>query len=175
MAKPDVPAIRAAIPLSKLAARPRDPLLGCNVCGEPSGEFKLYREGDERDRPIPGDAARVYIAVDHAECLKKLEQHPRLYTDERGVPGALPLLFGPCTRRRGTTCTSPKLKANGGDGLKINFFGFNGFICGRGGCRSTVGDAASCEDQQLVDLAPPDLVVDLREEMPEKASFGEVA
>jgi hypothetical protein len=81
--------------------------------------------------------------------MKQMEKHPRLYADERGLPGSFPRLCGPCVRRKVSSCTSPKLKSNGGAGLLIHFSGINGHVCGRGGCRSTIGEALTCEDQLL--------------------------
>lgn len=151
MSKTPSPAQRArvlaALPLSRLPERPVDPITACCICGKSSEKLVLYRECNEWDAPLQGDQFRVYIGGDHDACMKTMEKHPRLYTTERGMPGTFPRLCGPCVRRKGTSCASPKLKSNGGAGLLVNFSGINGFICGRGGCRSAIGEAPTCDDQ----------------------------
>lgn len=116
MGKPDVRAIRAAVPLSASVSRRQ---FVC-ICGRSSDRLALWREHDERDMPIPGNQALVFIAADHADCNKTMRKHPRLYAEQRGDPGSFPTLCGPCTYRQGLGCTHPDLKQNGGQGLLVN-------------------------------------------------------
>lgn len=157
MKKPSASTIRNAEPLTARAARVGtaigpDRMLACNVCALPSEELTVWREHDERDQPIEGNGALVFIARDHAACIKAMENHPRLYAEETGLPGNFPKLCGGCTYRVALECTHPKLKKNGGPGLNVqlsNAFG-NVIICSRGhGCHRPLRHAMSCEGQRL--------------------------
>lgn len=147
--KPTATEIRAVPPLSAAPRCPRDPITACNVCGLPSVRLALWREHDEFDRPT-----KKVVFVDasdeaHAACRKALDDHPRLYARERGLPGYFPALCGSCTRRSGWRCTDPRLKANGGPGLRVSLSGLNAIFCGPGGCRSGLTDAVDCEGREV--------------------------
>jgi hypothetical protein len=147
MKKPTATAILAAPPLSAHVFL--DKLSVCNVCAKPSEKLGAHRAHDERDRPIAGHRALVFIGDDHAECLKRMEDHPRLFDRVNGNPGHFPRLCGPCVHRKGMACTHKDLKANGGPGLLIKLAGMNAIICSRGaGCRSMIGDALECAGRE---------------------------
>ena len=154
MKKPSAAAIRAALPLSKLPTRGADPVLVCTVCGaavDPSDlPSTVWREHDERDLPIAGNGALVFLGPGkaHARCRKALDDHPRLYAEETGQPGAFPALCGGCAHRSGDACRHPDAKANGGPGLVVRlgtpFAGL--IICSRGGgCHAPVANAVQCD------------------------------
>lgn len=100
----------------------------CQSCGlgpEASSHGNLqpatlqrWREHDEQDKPTP------VIVMLCPSCAKRLiEPHPRLYSHEPDMgplPGAMPLCCG-CKWLRNLLCTSPALKANGGEGVYITF------------------------------------------------------
>lgn len=134
--KPDIAAIRAAKPLSVIPLC-SDRLAWCNVCGRPSEELSAWRAHDERDKPIAGTNALVFIGVgsEHTECRTRMEKHPRLFAEVTGGPGHFPLLCGPCKHRSGVACGHPDLKANGGKGLQLTLSDpFRGaIICGANG------------------------------------------
>ena len=136
--KPNPAAIRAATPLT--AARALDPR-ACSVCGltvDPDDlPCEAWREHDERDRPISGNGALVFIGPGdaHADCRAVLERHPRLYARDAGWPGAFPTLCGPCVHRDGLVCRHPDLFANGGEGLSVKLDSLNAHVnMGRRGC-----------------------------------------
>lgn len=117
--KPVPSQIRAAPPLSETLSRQA---FVC-ICGRPAERLRVWREHDDRDRPIEGDAALIFIGNDHEECIRRMEDHPRLYAEETGRPGLFPSLCGPCTYRAADRCTHPDLKANGGKGLLVTING----------------------------------------------------
>lgn len=151
--KPSREAIEAADPLTR--SRPRilmqDPLQACNVCGVPSGALRAWREHDERDLPIEGSEALVFIGGDHPRCIGDMERHPRLYSEEAGLHGTFPALCGPCEFRNGLACSHPRLRKNGGPGLRVvlDGIGLGGFVVcirGRSGpVRPPLKNAVSCE------------------------------
>lgn len=145
---PSAAQIRAA-PLTR--RRPLDPLCACGICGEIAEEFVLWRECDERDRPIAGDGALVFVGLGHEHCEAVLDAHPRAYERAYGLPGHLPLLCAGCDFRRGMGCSHPALKANGGAGLLVSYHGLsNVIICGQGGCsRGLREDFTACEGRRL--------------------------
>jgi hypothetical protein len=158
MKKTSAHVIRDTPPLTRdrLIHSGADPFSVCNLCGhglrEDLGDqgplqWAVYREHDEHDQPIAGDGALVFLALQHTECFKRLERHPRLYLEERGDPGHFPRLCGPCNWRQGTRCTHPNLKANGGPGLRVSVDTFDSiFICSRGSNRRPhVRHANRCE------------------------------
>jgi hypothetical protein len=148
VAKPNVAAIRAAQPLSALPTCGADPITVCNICGKSCEQLALWREHDERDKPTK---KLVFIGTspEHADCRKVMEKHPRLYADDRGMPGYFPLLCGPCVHRQGWRCTHADLKANGGAGLKVSLAGVNAILCGPGGCRSGLREATACVGRKV--------------------------
>jgi len=154
MKKPDVAAIRAAVPLSRRPERGQDPIRVCNVCGVAVDPKDLYltvwREHDEADRPIAGDGALIFLGSGtvHEACRKTLEAHPRLYAEVSGTPGNFPWLCGPCVHRQERRCTHPSTKANGGAGIAITLSGLNGIICTRGrGCITPTKNAVACAER----------------------------
>jgi hypothetical protein len=149
--KPDLARIRNTVPLSRLLPAEFDRLRVCNICRLPSTRLEAWRECDERDRPIPHDAALVYIAVDHPHCVREMEAHPRLYEPVPGAPGYFPLC-GDCTLRQGMSCTHPALRANGGAGLNVTLSGIDGIVCTRGPsrCRSLLKQAVKCVGKVVV-------------------------
>ncbi len=127
MKKPAAAAIRAAVPLSRLPSAGRDPLHRCDVCGNPCEDLRAWRECDERDAPT---LVLVFVGEDHVDCRKALDKHPRLYREETGAPGHFPALCGPCVHRRGLGCGHPDLKANGGQGLRVDLTDpMRGIVC----------------------------------------------
>jgi len=157
MAKPSRVTIGAALPISRYPARGVDPIAVCNVCGEPSRELGVWREHDERDLPLAGDAHLVFIGRDHAACQKAMEKHPRLYEEVRGAPGHFPRLCGDCVQRRGFACTDPRLTSNGGEWLTVTLsgFGVGMILCGvrgRRGCYTPLTHATKCEGRRTLAL-----------------------
>ena len=152
MGKPKRETIRRALPLSDLSARGElEPILVCNICGERSAELGLWRECDEDDQPIARDDVLVYIGGDHPRCHKFMQDHPRLYIEERGGPGFFPRLCGPCIYRRGASCAHVDLKANGGAGLNVSFDNghfANAILCTRGSRTAIVHHAVECTGRQ---------------------------
>ena len=148
---PGPAAIRQSVPLSRHPRRPNDPPSACNLCGLPPGdpaEMQVFREHDEADRPIRGDAALVFVARDHQKCQRAVKAHPRLYARETGGPGHFPQLCGPCAKRDGFECRDPRLRANGGDGLVVHLTG--GLPPGTIICPppKIVRDAVGCEGRE---------------------------
>ena len=109
----------------------------------------IWREHDEEDRPIAGDDALVHIGSgkEHAACRKAIDDHPRLYAEETGAPGLFPWLCGTCPQRSLRSCTDPRTRANGGDGLRVELADplRGAIICGRGGRIRTAQRAVKCE------------------------------
>jgi len=164
--KPPTPLLVVSTPPiteSRIMRRVYDPLAACNVCGKPAETLIAWRECDEHDKPIAGVGALVYIGADHTDCDKALADHPRLYSETRGEPGAFPLLCGPCVHRRALACLHLSLKVNGGDGLKIMLHSPNGLagviICSRGrggGCWTPPQVAKECEGRSTLRLVQND-------------------
>lgn len=146
--KPTVAAIRAALPLTALQVGRPD--FVCVVCGGacPEDELQAWRECDERDRPLGGVDAVVFLGGgrEHAACRKRLTDHPRLYIETPGDPGTFPRLCGSCVYRDGRTCRHPDLRANGGQGLRVDISDpFRGaIICTRPGIAAPVRHAVAC-------------------------------
>lgn len=153
MKKPSAAAIRAAEPLSTTGARaiPAGQPFGCSICGRPTDSPTLWRESDERDQPIEGEQALVFIGRDHAACMKRMEAHPRLYVEERGDPGHFPRLCGDCPFRRSLGCSHPDLKANGGGGLKVMLANMlrGAIVCTKGGRIREVNHALECVGKEV--------------------------
>lgn len=130
----------------------------CGICGQLAEHFGQYagdqvghallvawREHDDHDKPIAGPDALVFLGRDHDECEAKLENHARLYTEDRGEPGSFPQLCGDCAYRQGLGCTDRDLKSNGGKGLAVKLEGHGIHVCSRGhGCSVTQGRARHC-------------------------------
>lgn len=149
MTKPSPPQIHDAEPLSASPHRVPDVMALCHICGVAAREMRLFRECDERDKPFPGDAFLIFIGTDHAECYRKLDQHPRMYLEQRGDPGRFPRLCGPCVHRERLRCTNPQLGANGGPGLRVGLSGLGTMVaCIRGGALPPP-EALDCEGQRL--------------------------
>ncbi len=149
MKKPSKTTIAQSPPLSVVPLT-ADRLAVCNVCGRPSEQLGAWRAHDERDVPIAGDRALVFVGVDHPACRKHLDEHPRLFGEEMGEPGHLPLLCGPCTHRAGLACQHPDLKSNGGPGLLIDLHDplHGAIICGAQGRIRLVRRALKCAGQE---------------------------
>lgn len=146
MSKTSRHAIAAAVPLTLHPKRPADPITACNLCGAPSDSLSVWREYDVRDRPILGLGALVFMDRSHEACARDLDEHPRLYVEEMGAPGHFPLLCGPCTFRYRFECSHPKLRANGGAGLRVELHGLPVIVCRRpGGCSVPLRVACTCE------------------------------
>lgn len=107
----------------------------CHICGKEHPDichFWLYLECDDEDR-IPDDP-KVLITCRDEKCLNVLNSHPRAYYGlpwGQGEPGHFMLMCGACKYRKGSKCTHPDLKANGGDGLEVYFtnLGFSATVC----------------------------------------------
>jgi hypothetical protein len=159
MKKPAASVIRSTVPLTQRPERGADPLAGhCNVCGLPADPVLLqaWREHDERDLPIHGPDALVYLDSSHKDRKKILDDHPRLYAEDAGTPGAFPKICGPCVNRRGLGCAHPDLRANGGDGLRVQISDpFRGAIlCGRHGQIRPVKHAFGCDGLKTKEEGP---------------------
>lgn len=152
--KPSVTDIRARRPLT--ADRDPDPLECCNVCHLTSKQLGAWREHDEWDKPVPGDGALVFIGQDHPVCLRIMENHPRLYSKEEGLPGWFPLLCGRCRHRDGLACRHPDLRANGGKGLRAEPDVVH--VCARPRSKSFTGrNWVRCEGfEQVAPVVPAD-------------------
>jgi hypothetical protein len=93
----------------------------CQACGIMTldlAELTRWRECDARDRPTA-----IIIVLCRACSDRLIRPHPRLYhaiDPLAPTPGIMALCVD-CAHRRGTGCTSPELKANGGAGLEIRF------------------------------------------------------
>lgn len=157
MKKPTAAAIRSAVPLTTIArGLGVDPLFVCGVCGltvDPADlPLTVWREHDERDKPIAGTGAIVFLGAGtaHAACKKRLDDHPRLYAEEAGAPGHFPGLCESCTNRRGLACSHPDLKANGGEGLRVSLNAFAAIVCVRGGgCHKPIAHAVRCAGRSV--------------------------
>lgn len=173
---PKPAAIRRATPLTEMRAK--DPISACTVCARPfekwESEIMLYRECDEFDRPKPGDDALVYVGYDGScgdACERKLQDHPRLYVEEQGLPGTFPRLCGGCVYRDGLACTHRMLKANGGPGLRVVAERDTSFRiqCPDSGCHFPVRDAKKCDGRsEYLKLLPPPPPHDLAGVHPEE-------
>ncbi len=147
--KPSAAVIVASAPLS---TKPwHDPLIQCNVCGAETDSLTAWCTHDERDQPIEGNEALVFIGRDHPGCIKIMENHPRLFTEERGEPGHFPKLCGGCRNRVGLECVHPKLKSRGGPGLLVQISDplRGAIVCGSRGRINVVKHAFACEGQTL--------------------------
>ncbi len=153
--KPNASAIRSAPPLS---SKPwHDPLIQCNVCGAEADSLTAWRTHDERDQPLEGVDALVFIGRDHPGCIKVMENHPRLFAEERGEPGHFVKLCGGCRNRVGLDCVHPKLKSNGGPGLLVQISDpLRGVIvCTGRGRMNVVKHAFACDGQSLAGEPAP--------------------
>lgn len=111
---------------------PLDTFSRCQLCGKEGDicSFYMWEECDDADQPEPGN---VLVICRDGPCNQQLQDHERLYHQVpwgQGGPGHFMLLCGSCENRDGTKCTHPKLKANGGDGLLVNFANLlRGIVC----------------------------------------------
>jgi hypothetical protein len=115
---------------------PIDGFRRCQLCGheaKDATEFRMWYECDEQDK---AETDKVVVLCRQDACNKVMQDHPRLYRPVpwgAGAPGHLFFLCGACKHRKGTTCSHPGLKANGGEGLLITISGlFAGsmHVCG---------------------------------------------
>ena len=142
--------------LTETAPFPVESFDRCQLCGrtvDDTVKIGFWQECDERDRPI-SDAV-ILVCKDPA-CHHAIEKHPRLYIEAdyfgsiTGGPGWWQIICDDCDYRRGTRCTHPDLKANGGEGLKVKMSGPSGFICGRpGGCQRMRPSAYQCTGKKV--------------------------
>lgn len=87
----------------------------CQRCGH-ADIVQIWQEHNEADEPEP-----QYVALCRACSDEIIEPHPRLYA-MLGYYEPRPGIMHTCTDcalRKGLTCTSPLLLANGGTGLPI--------------------------------------------------------
>jgi hypothetical protein len=94
----------------------------CKNCGQgiatglEDTDLLRWQECDENDK-----TTSVVVILCRACSDKLIEPHPRLYSElpEMGpFPGIMPMCVA-CKLRKGITCTSPLLTANGGPGMHI--------------------------------------------------------
>ena len=124
----------------------------CQICGKEDDIccFRMHYEFNDDDSQ---DFSHILVVCNTSVCTQVLKDHPRLYSEVswgKGHPGIFMLLCGSCPSRKGTSCTHPSLKENGGAGLQVNFakFPWSGFTCGEAGCRPLLplpSPAVSCE------------------------------
>lgn len=94
----------------------------CQSCGatwksHPLAEFRWFREFDPYDMPT----SVIVILCD--QCWWQITPHARIYATEHKnapMPGAMELCLG-CRFAVALRCTSPRLKSNGGEGLRVEF------------------------------------------------------
>lgn len=102
---------------------PADSFLRCQACGITYDDIcylNLWWEADEDDEWEDTSPAVLVCKAD--PCKQVILDHERLYAEmpwSRGGPGRFMLVCGTCPHREGTTCTHPKLTANGGEGLLV--------------------------------------------------------
>lgn len=145
--KPTPSSIRRERPLSALIPKDAGLRFTCALCGRSSSKLGAWREHDERDRPLDGPLAVVFIGDDHPDCMKRMQEHPRLYAEETGDPGMFPRLCGDCPHRVGLACDHPDLKKNGGEGLRVELdqgWAAHTIICGAHGRLRVVHHAVGC-------------------------------
>ena len=150
--KPTTAAIKRAGYLTEYSQRPADPLSRCNLCEEFASWLDAYREHDEFDRPLPGNGRLLFLGYEHEECERVMLDHPRLYEEDMGEPGAFPRLCGDCAYRDGLNCTHHARKANGGKGkgLEVTTHGGGIIFCSidemgeEGACSRSVRRAFKC-------------------------------
>jgi len=92
----------------------------CRACGVYRDDEKIFgwQEHDDLDRP---EQIVVFLCRDCSDRL--IDKHPRLYRrleQDEPFPGNM-VLCTDCRHRKGTRCTHPLLKANGGVGLPLRF------------------------------------------------------
>ena len=134
----------------------------CQLCGFEKAdicEFTMWWECDENDEIDPD---KILITCKSEACQKAIDDHDRLYREipwSQGGPGKFILLCGNCVNRNGTNCAHPKLKANGGDGLKVSYGSFlSGTIIRTDkGCIRFPDPACRCEGQIDLDRVLPDV------------------
>jgi len=120
--------------LTESAPYPLTTFNRCQLCGFADDDivyFRMWYECDEQDHVE--QPARVLVAckpekaeAEEHPCWKSIQDHPRLYQEVEwglGGPGHLMLLCGDCQHRKGSACTHPDLKSNGGAGLMVQFHG----------------------------------------------------
>ncbi len=152
--KPSPSAIAVSAPLATVPLS-ADRLAVCNVCGKAAQDLETWRAHDERDKPIFGVRALVFLGAGHTDCYAKLQAHPRQFAQEDPRPGYVPHLCGACMWRTGLECKNPDAKANGGAGIRLELSSM-GIVChgrGRGGCRPLLTIIA-CNGRRVKEGAP---------------------
>lgn len=145
--KPSPAEIKAADPLYRRDVA--DPIYCCNVCGQPSAELDAYQAHDGYDNPLPTPSSVGFIGHDHPTCLRKMQEHPRLYAHVTGSPGYFGRLCGPCRHRDGYRCTNPQAKMNGGPGLIATpDVPFTAIVCSRGRSSKLVRTILGCSGRE---------------------------
>lgn len=100
---------------------PENAFKHCAFCGHSSDEiceFRMWQKTDADDRPI-----NDYL-IACRDCDGRIEDDPALFIEVSwgaGGPGKFMLICGDCPHRDNFTCKHPDLKANGGNGLQVNF------------------------------------------------------
>jgi hypothetical protein len=130
---------------------PLDTFKRCQLCGFSKNdicEFIMWWECDESDKF--DENSDILITCKSKSCQKIIDKHERLYQEvtwSRGGPGKFMIFCGDCANRSGSKCIHPKLKANGGDGLKVMFnIAFKGMIlCSKDKCFQFPHPATECE------------------------------
>lgn len=152
----------AKTPMPRLTeeALPRTNFKKCQLCGfeDPDlCEFRLWQEYDDSDKPEPRN---LLVVCRHPECLKRIEDHPRLYGEApwgKGLPGYFVLICGDCSYRSGFDCTHPHLKKNGGEGLEVfisNPLGVRAHICWSDGTSQDFCTSSAVDCEGLHDANP---------------------
>jgi len=105
---------------------PEDSFRQCQLCGYTNDDicsFHMWYEGDDKDQ-VESKSSPILITCRQEACDTIIEDHPRLYSRVpwgMGYLGRFVLLCGDCPNRKGTSCTHPDGKDNGGEGLLVKF------------------------------------------------------
>lgn len=93
----------------------------CEFCKAEADDichFRMWQKTDAEDRPIDD----YLIAC--RDCDSRIEEDSALFIEVpwgSGGPGKFMLVCGDCPHRDKFSCKHPDLKANGGEGLQVNF------------------------------------------------------
>lgn len=88
----------------------------CNACNAFGFELTRWQEHDPHDKPLA-----IIVALCDGCSKQLIGAHARLYRKlwpNDPWPGCMPLCVE-CRHRRGTSCSHPAAKANGGDGVML--------------------------------------------------------